>query len=62
MTDLKIMARIFKKGETKNGAKKVYSPEIGSAIVRIAHKISSNNSKGQVVKIENKYYRIKELG
>ncbi|QFZ54273.1 hypothetical protein FEZ18_05460 [Oceanihabitans sp. IOP_32] len=43
-------------------ASKVNTPEVRSAIVRIAHKLSANSSKGQVVKIGNKYYRIKELG
>ena len=38
------------------------SPELRSALVRVAHKLSSNNSSSQVVKIGEKYYRIKELG
>lgn len=46
-----------------NGTKhssKTNTPEIGSALVRIAHKLSSSNSEGQVVKLGDKYYRIIE--
>lgn len=60
------MTTLFaKKTENRNKvekASKVNTPEVRSAIVRIAHKLSANNSKGQVVKIGDKYYRIKELG
>lgn len=38
------------------------SPEIGSGLVRISHKISSVSSKTQLVKIGEKYFRVKELG
>ncbi|MBD8084090.1 hypothetical protein [Chryseobacterium caseinilyticum] len=38
------------------------TPETESAFVRVAHKISSSNSKSQVVKIGNKFFRVKELG
>lgn len=41
---------------------KVNTPEIGSALVRIAHKISSVNSQSQVVKIGDRYFRVRELG
>ena len=41
---------------------KTRTPELGSALVRIAHKLSSSTSKVQVVKLGDKYYRIKELG
>ncbi|WGH74440.1 hypothetical protein P8625_10010 [Tenacibaculum tangerinum] len=54
-----------KKTENSDKHKKtlrVDSPEVGSAIVRIAHKLSASNSKGQVVKIGDKYFRMKELG
>jgi hypothetical protein len=59
------MATIFAKktyNDSNSKTSKVNTPEVGSAIVRIAHKLSSNNSKGQLVKIEDRYYRIKELG
>ena len=36
--------------------------ELGSAFVRIAHKIRSSESQGQLIKIDGKYYRVKELG
>ncbi|OXG04192.1 hypothetical protein B0A64_16165 [Flavobacterium araucananum] len=38
------------------------TPEIGSGLVRIAHKISSVSSQPQVVKIGEKYFRVRELG
>jgi len=40
----------------------INTPEMGSALVRIAHKLSSSKSEGQIVKLGDKYYRIKELG
>ena len=43
--------------------KEVYrTPEIGSGLVRIAHKISSVSSQTQLVKIGEKYFRVRELG
>jgi len=38
------------------------APEIRRAIVRIAHKIKSSKSQGQLVKINDHFFRIKELG
>ncbi|OXE99831.1 hypothetical protein B0A63_11050 [Flavobacterium johnsoniae UW101] len=38
------------------------TPEIGSGLVRIAHKISSVSSEPQVIKIGEKYFRVRELG
>ena len=38
------------------------TPEIGSGLVRIAHKISSVSSQTQLVKIGEKYFRVRELG
>ncbi|MFN8437412.1 MAG: hypothetical protein U0V72_07175 [Cytophagales bacterium] len=47
----------------KPNKKEVYrNPEIGSGLVRIAHKISSVSSHAQVVKIGEKYFRVRELG
>lgn len=47
----------------KTAKKEVYrNPEIGSGLVRIAHKISSVSSQTQVVKIGDKYFRVRELG
>ncbi|WP_294250495.1 hypothetical protein [uncultured Chryseobacterium sp.] len=40
----------------------VFTPETESAFVRVAHKISSSNSKSQIVKIGDKFFRVKELG
>lgn len=37
-------------------------PEFASAFVRVAHRIQSNVSSAQVLKINGKYYRVKELG
>lgn len=43
--------------------KEVYrNPEIGSGLVRIAHKISSVSSQTQLVKIGERYFRVRELG
>jgi len=43
--------------------KEVYrNPEIGSGLVRIAHKISSVSSETQLVKIGERYFRVRELG
>lgn len=43
--------------------KEVYrAPEIGSGLVRIAHKISSVSSQTQLVKIGERYFRVRELG
>jgi CRISPR/Cas system-associated endonuclease Cas1 len=55
-------ARKQQNNERTENLTKVSSPEVSSAMVRIAHKLSSNSTKGQVVKIADKYYRIKELG
>lgn len=40
----------------------VNSPEVGSALVKIAHKLSSKSTNKQVIKLGDKYYRVKELG
>lgn len=47
---------------TNKTSKTVLSPEAGSAFVRVAHKISSNKTKSQVIKINGKFFRVKELG
>ena len=47
----------------KSAKKETYrDPEIGSGLVRIAHKISSVSSQIQLVKIGEKYFRVRELG
>ncbi|WP_428223967.1 hypothetical protein [Flavobacterium sp.] len=38
------------------------SPEIGSGLVRIAHKISSASGQTQLIKIGEKYFKVRELG
>ncbi len=38
------------------------TPEVRSALVRVAHSISSRNSTTQLVKIGDRYFRVKELG
>ncbi len=38
------------------------SPEVGSGLVRIAHKISSTSGQTQLIKIGEKYFRVRELG
>lgn len=47
-------------GSSRRKDDRISNPEISSAIVRLSHKISRTN--GQVVKIGDKYYRIKEIG
>jgi hypothetical protein len=47
----------------KASKKEVYrNPEIGSGLVRIAHKISSVSTKVQLVKIGERYFKVRELG
>ncbi len=38
------------------------TPEIGSGLVRVSHKISSDRSSNQLVKIGEKYFKVRELG
>ena len=38
------------------------SAEISSGLVRIAHKISSTSGQTQLIKIGEKYFRVRELG
>jgi hypothetical protein len=38
------------------------SAEISSGLVRIAHKISSTSGQAQMIKIGEKYFRVRELG
>jgi len=57
------MGILYKKAENKSkGILKKKTPEVGSAVVRISHKLTSRSSVGQVVKIGDKYFRMKELG
>lgn len=57
---------MFSLGKSKDSktSKKVFSPspKVSSTIVRMAHKVSASTSSNQFLKIEGKYYRIKELG
>ena len=47
----------------KSGKASVTSnPEIGSGLVRIAHKISAVSGESQLVKIGGRYFRVRELG
>lgn len=63
MTDLKTIMSKVKEITVKATKKEVYrNPEIGSGLVRIAHKISSVSSQTQLVKIGEKYFRVRELG
>lgn len=57
-----VMSKV-KEITVKVAKKEVYrTPEIGSGLVRIAHKISSVSSQSQLVKIGEKYFRVRELG
>lgn len=58
----RIMSKV-KEITVKATKKEVYrDPEIGSGLVRIAHKISSVSSQTQLVKIGERYFRVRELG
>ena len=58
----RIMSKV-KEITAKSTKKEVYrNPEIGSGLVRIAHKISSVSSQTQLVKIGERYFRVRELG
>lgn len=42
---------------------KIYrSQELSIELVKISHKISSTTSKPQLIKIGEKYFRVRELG
>jgi hypothetical protein len=41
---------------------KYRTAKMSSGLVRVAHKISSNINEPQIVKIGDKYFRVKELG
>jgi hypothetical protein len=63
LTNLKTIMSKVKEITVKPTKKEVYrNPEIGSGLVRIAHKISSVSSQTQLVKIGEKYFRVRELG
>lgn len=53
--------KIFTKFLNKT-TREIMSPEAGSAFVRVAHKISSNKTNTQVIKIDGKFFKVKELG
>ena len=55
-----IMIR-FKKRENKK-VKKHRSAEISSGLVRVSHLIKSNTNEIQVVKIGDRYFKVRELG
>lgn len=40
----------------------IRTPEVGSGLVRIAHKISTAKNERQIVKIGDRYFKVKELG
>lgn len=50
-----------KVAEQKKTASKL-TPEQSSVLIRLAHKIDAFSSKSQVLKIGEKYFRVKELG
>ena len=51
----------YKKTEKKKNLKH-RSSEISSGLVRISHLIKSNTDETQIVKIGNKYFKVRELG
>ena len=56
------MGEILKKMFLKKTTISVYTPERGITLVKISHKIKTLGDKKQVVKIGEKYFRVKELG
>jgi hypothetical protein len=38
------------------------TPEFSSELIKLSHKISSTTSKPQLIKIGEKYFRVRELG
>lgn len=58
----KKMGEIFRKMFFKKTTISVYTPERGITLVKISHKIKTLGDKRQVVKIGEKYFRVKELG
>jgi hypothetical protein len=56
------MGEILRKIFLKKTTVSVYTPERGITLVKISHKIKTLGGKKQVVKIGEKYFRVKELG
>ena len=55
--------RILKQIRIRTTKKETYrNVEIGSGLVRIAHKISSISTQTQLVKIGDRYFKVRELG
>lgn len=38
------------------------TPEFSSELIKLSHKINSTTSKPQLIKIGEKYFRVRELG
>lgn len=51
----------FKKRNNKK-VQKHRSAEISSGLVRVSHLIKSNSNETQVVKIGDRYFKVRELG
>jgi hypothetical protein len=52
--------KIFKKSEKDTSI--VKTTEVRSALVRLVNRIDTTDGKSKVVKIGNKYFRVRELG
>ncbi|MBI6118367.1 hypothetical protein [Salegentibacter maritimus] len=46
----------------RDSSAKYRSSEISSGLVRVSHLIKSNTNETQVVKIGDKYFKVRELG
>lgn len=46
----------------KSSVGKYRSADVSSGLVRVSHLIKSNTTKNQVVKIGDKYFKVRELG
>jgi hypothetical protein len=54
------ITNLFKKSEKNNSI--VKTTEVRSALVRLVNRIDTTDGKSRVVKIGNKYFRVRELG
>ena len=50
------------KRKKKNDDSFMNSPEFKSGFVALSHKIKSNTNEYQIIKIKDRYFRVRELG
>jgi hypothetical protein len=62
INDMELKFRKNVSSAREEGMKTMNNPEIGGKLVRLSHKLNSSSSKSQVIKVGDKYFRVKELG